>query len=282
MMKRYLVYIGKQYHTDPDIEIVYKNKSTGEILEDTELKIGIHRTDDGELSRFNELGRTKAPIGWTPLDVFEAVNEKEMFSVETSFKNMWDKDRIKSNGNTEYYRNYYGEKYPLAVKEILHRGLKSVKNEFPEWFESVDQGAKEVRKDADKKVRLDELKSKIHDYLEGESFTIQRKKAGFDQTITIKKDGFHSDTNDQTYTKENSRGTLNWAFEDSFRQKIMKDYNLNPDNDSHYWYDESGEWFVGGHREKLTERLAFWNSKDKNGKTVLTRLREVDNERKVA
>tara|TARA_R110000822_G_scaffold53048_4_gene136903 strand:+ start:92 stop:874 length:783 start_codon:yes stop_codon:yes gene_type:complete len=142
--KRYLNYIVKQYHTDPNIQLLYRNLTTDELIEDTEIKCGITTidSDSTDVGRFVELGRTKAPIGCIPVFVYEAPNKKTMWAVENGVKILCDNLRCKSNGLTEYYTL----SVEAARKFYESQGLVDVSSEFiDESFDDV--GAKQVRKD---------------------------------------------------------------------------------------------------------------------------------------
>jgi len=125
--QRFLNYIGVQYHTDPNINLQMVDATTGETL-DPEIKCGITVVDSEttDIGRFTELGRTKAPIGWVMLKVYESPSRKFMFRIENSFKALCEQLRCTTNGLTEYYR------LPVetAVKFYENWGLVDVTEEF--------------------------------------------------------------------------------------------------------------------------------------------------------
>ena len=142
--KRYLNYIVKQYHTDPNIQLLYRDRTTGELIEDTEIKCGITEIDNDstDVGRFTELGRTKAPIGCLPIHVYESPTKKKMWAIESGIKILCDNIRCKSNGLTEYYTL----SVEAARKYYESQGLVDVSSEFiDETYD--DAGAKQVRKD---------------------------------------------------------------------------------------------------------------------------------------
>ena len=75
---RFLNYIGVQFHSDPNINLQMVDATTGKIL-DPEIKCGIKviNKDTTDIGRVAELGRTKAPIGWLILKVYESKNRKQ-------------------------------------------------------------------------------------------------------------------------------------------------------------------------------------------------------------
>jgi hypothetical protein len=188
-----------------------------------------------------------------------------MWRVEGTFKNMWSQDRVRSNGLTEYYKDYDAEKYPLAIRQMEIFGLKSVKEDYPEWFDESDEGAKVVRKVSRDKLKEDGLKEKINEYLVGESFSFTRPN-DFVQTITIKENGIHSSTNDKMY----DIGKVHFAFADSFRQKLIEDGKITKE-----------EWnWNKVKKEHRGSTVNFWhNAKNNDDKTIMDRLIEVDKEK---
>jgi hypothetical protein len=169
--KRYLNYIVQQYHTEPNIKIWYEDLETGEMTDKTEIKCGRAMIDadisgndnrrwdkDGdfvsheqavtELSRVQELGKTKAPIGCIAVNVVEAKSYQSMLDNEQLFKIMWHDKRCVTNGLTEYYR----EDAQTAMDALMlpSRGNKDVTTEFIDGSVVIDAGAKKVR--TDKKV----------------------------------------------------------------------------------------------------------------------------------
>jgi len=140
---RFLNYIGVQFHSDPNINLQMVDATTGEIL-DPEIKCGITviNKDTTDIGRVAELGRTKAPIGWLILKVYESKNRKQQMRVENAFKILCDNVRCKTNGLTEYYR------LPVdtAVKFYEDQGLIDVSAELIDEYQD-DAGAKQVRRD---------------------------------------------------------------------------------------------------------------------------------------
>jgi len=140
---RFLNYIGVQFHSDPNINLQMIDATTGEIL-DPEIKCGITviNKDTTDIGRVTELGRTKAPIGWLILKVYESKNRKQQMRVENAFKILCDNVRCKTNGLTEYYR------LPVdtAVKFYEDQGLIDVSAELIDEYQD-DAGAKQVRRD---------------------------------------------------------------------------------------------------------------------------------------
>jgi len=141
---RFLNYIGVQFHSDPNINLQMVDATTGEIL-DPEIKCGITviNSDSKDIGRVAELGRTKAPIGWLILKVYESNNRKQQLRAENAFKILCDNVRCKTNGLTEYYR------LPVdtAVKFYEEMGLVDVSSELIDERDD-DAGAKQVRKDS--------------------------------------------------------------------------------------------------------------------------------------
>ena len=140
---RFLNYIGVQFHSDPNINLQMVDATTGEIL-DPEIKCGITviNSDTTDIGRVAELGRTKAPIGWLILKVYESKTRKQQMRVENAFKILCDNVRCKTNGLTEYYR------LPVdtAVKFYEDQGLVDVSAELIDEYQD-DAGAKQVRRD---------------------------------------------------------------------------------------------------------------------------------------
>ena len=152
--KRYLNYIVQQYHTDPNIQLLYRDLTTGEIIENTEIKCGITVIDSTseEVGRFTELGRTKAPIGCIPVYVYEASSRSRQMASENAFKILCDALRCKSNGLTEYYNLDVS----TAKKFYESQGLTDVSSEFIDE-RTDDAGAKKVRRDT---KTCDEMEAK--------------------------------------------------------------------------------------------------------------------------
>ena len=149
--QRYLNYIGQQFHTDPNLQLLYRDLTTDDLIDVTEIKCGVTTIDANStfISRFTELGRTKAPIGWMPIYVFEAEDLVMQERIESAFKILCDTLRCKSNGLTEYYD------LPIstAVKFYKAQGAIDVSSEFlTEQFDSQSglstRGAKKVRTDS--------------------------------------------------------------------------------------------------------------------------------------
>ena len=122
-----------------------------------------------------------------------------------------------------------------------------------------------VRKVSRDKLKENELKEKINEYLVGETFSWTRPK-DFVQTITIKANGIHSDTNNKMY----GIGKVHFAFADSFRQKLIDDGEITKE-----------EWNWNKVRKDLRgHTVNFWDhAKNKDGKTIMQRLLEVDKEK---
>jgi hypothetical protein len=149
--KRYLNYIGRQYHTDPNIQLLYRDLTTDELIEDTEIKCG--RTsieaDSTKALRFSELARTKAPIGWIPIKVFEAEDKVMQERIENAFKILCATKRCILNGPTEYF----DLPVDTAVTFYKDQGAIDVSSEFlTKQFDKrsglTDSGAKKVRNDS--------------------------------------------------------------------------------------------------------------------------------------
>jgi len=150
--KRYLNYIGRQYHADPNIQLLYRDLTTEELIEETEIKCGvtsIEADSTKHLIRFAQLAQTNAPIGWIPIRVFEAKDKVTQKRIESGFRILCSALRCKSKGYTEYY----DLPVDTAVKFYEDQGAIDVSSEFlTEQFDKrsgfTTGGAKKVRKDS--------------------------------------------------------------------------------------------------------------------------------------
>ncbi len=154
--ERFLNYIGIQFHTDPNIDLKLVNSTTGEEL-DPPIKCGITvmNAESTEVLRFEELGRTKAPIGWMPIYVAESSSRQMQMRIENGFKILCDNVRVKTNGLTEYY----DLSIDAAIKYYENQGAKDVCSEFlTEQFHNqsglTTGGAKKVRSLEEKRKEM--------------------------------------------------------------------------------------------------------------------------------
>ena len=251
------IYLGEYYH------------KAGKELNLSEKKIGKTINLD---QREHELGRTNSPIGYTYINAWDTGDDTD--KVERQIHALLGHDRMEG---TEWFEDKADDLNDRLSTFMDYGSYKEV-----ELADEEDEQANVVRKVSLDKVRSRALKDKLNEYLEGESFSFPRKKVDLNTTITIKADGIYSDTTDKTYTGK--QNTPNYAFEDSFREWAITELKINPDRDTHYWYDKENEW--GRHGDGLWRKYweplpkSGWNAKNKDGKSIMQRLLEVEEEKK--
>ena len=234
------IYLGKYFHR------------TGKELNLSEKKIGKTINLD---QREHELGRTNSPIGYTYINAWDTGDDTD--KVERQIHALLGHDRMEG---TEWFEDKADD-----LNDRLSTFMDYGNHKRVELVDEEDTDANEVRKVSRDKLKENELKEKINEYLVGESFSFTRPN-DFVQTITIKENGIHSSTNDKMYDK----GKVHFAFADSFRQKLIEDGKITRE-----------EWnWNKVRKEHRGPTVNFWhNAKNNNGKTIMQRLLEVDKEK---
>ncbi len=235
------IYLGKYFHR------------AGKELNLSEKKIGKTINLD---QREHELGRTNSPIGYTYINAWKTGDDTD--KVERQIHALLGHDRMEGN---EWFEDKADDLNDRLSTFMDYGNYKQV-----ELADEEDVGANETRKVSRDKLKENGLKEKINEYLVGESFSFTRPN-DFVQTITIKENGIYSSTNDKMY----DIGRVHFAFADSFRQKLIEDGKITKE-----------EWnWSKVRREHRGPTVNFWhNAKNKDGKTIMQRLLEVDKEKK--
>ena len=234
------IYLGKYFHR------------AGKELNLSEKKIGKTINLD---QREHELGRTNSPIGYTYINAWDTGDDTD--KVERQVHALLGHDRMDGNEWFEDQADDLNERLSTFMNYGNYKEV-SLKDE-------EDEQANVVRKVSRDKIRENELKGKINEYLVGETFNWTRPN-NFVQMITIKADGILSDTNNKLYPI----GKVHMAFAFPLRDKLIAEGKLPKE-----------EWNSKKARDEYRgNTVDFWHhAKNKDGKTIMQRLIEVDKEK---
>ena len=235
------IYLGEYYH------------KAGKELNLSEKKIGKTINLD---QREHELGRTNSPIGYTYINAWNTGDDTD--KVERQIHALLGHDRMEG---TEWFEDKADDLNDRLSTFMDYGSYKEV-----ELADEEDEQANVVRKVSRDNLKENGLKGKINEYLVGETFNWTRPK-DFVQMITIKADGILSDTNNKTY----GIGKVHFAFADSFREKLINEGTITKE-------DWNSKEVRDEHRGNTVN---FWHhAKNKDGKTIMQRLLEVEEEKK--
>ena len=235
------IYLGKYFH-----------RNGTDMSNIVERKIG--KTNNLNRREY-ELNDTKMPIGYTIVQAWKTGDRTD--DIERAIHALLDHDRMSG----EWFNDRDDSLGARLSKFMKYQGIQE--EDLPDDEDPIANQTRRIAKD---RTKEDELKSKINEYLTGEQFTWTRPH-NFVQTITIQTDGIHCDTNNKLY----GIGKVHFAFADSFRQKLIDEGKITAE-------DWNSKQVRDDHRGPSVN---FWyKAKDKNGKSIIDRLNEVDQSRK--